>query len=277
MIVKALGVPERIGGIRRYAQALSLALQENLIALEVFGLSSLSNPDIFHAVRPLFWLPRSSRVAVSFHDLAPLTGCNSDTARRNPFYSYLFRLQAKSSINRAVLVAVDSNELAEEIKAYFPFAEGRVRVVHPAILPKFRKIRESQHDGQQFVGYPRGTERRIKGLTRLLPDVKFLPLRGVPEEHIVDYYNSLDYFVDLSLYRGFGYPLAEARACGVTVFTLRNARIPREVTEITIQVDDEQDVASKIASGFTQPYRASPFTIRRMASEARAVYFEVLE
>jgi len=77
--------------------------------------------------------------------------------------------------------------------------------------------------------------------------IKNVYFRGfVPENKLVDVYNSFDVFVFPTVYEGFGMPILEAQRCGVPVITMKDAKIPEEVKKETIQCEDEEDIAEKI-------------------------------
>ena len=67
--------------------------------------------------------------------------------------------------------------------------------------------------------------------------------RPVPEEELVETYNSFSMLAMTSFQEGFGLPIIEAQACGVPVLTVEGAMIPEEVTRATVKCKDLQDMA----------------------------------
>lgn len=233
--------------------------------------------EIVHAVQPVL-LPRGELFVVTCHDLAPLNAANSIstdyTSLESKLYRRYFGAAVSRSFKRAEVIIADSTQTSQEINGLFD-CEEKVRVVNPGIGEKFKREGKSETELMK-VGCTRDSIKRAYNLKKRLSNITLLPLAGYPEDAIVEYYNTLDYFVDFAAYRGFGYPILEARACGVTVFTLRNAKIPEEVKRFTIQVGDEDEAADMISKGASQQYEVIPYTLDRMASEILSIYQEVL-
>jgi len=83
-------------------------------------------------------------------------------------------------------------------------------------------------------------EKMVKGL-------KDVEIKGyIPEEKVVELYNSFDFFVFPSIYEGFGIPILEAQRCGVPVFVFKDALIPKEAKAKAIECDSIEDMANKI-------------------------------
>jgi len=117
-----------------------------------------------------------------------------------------------------------------------------------------------------------------------LTDVDFTGL--IPEDKIVDIYNSFALFVYPSSYEGFGFPILEAQKCGVPVLIRRDSRIPNEVTRFAIECTSEQDMADKMCNLLTNQelYReisekgmnyAKQFTLQRFTEKTLGVYESV--
>jgi glycosyltransferase involved in cell wall biosynthesis len=68
----------------------------------------------------------------------------------------------------------------------------------------------------------------------------------VPEEKIVETYNSFDVFLFTSKYEGFGLNLGEAIACGVPTIIRDEARITPELKKLCVVGENEKDIAEKI-------------------------------
>lgn len=73
----------------------------------------------------------------------------------------------------------------------------------------------------------------------------------IPEEKIVETYNSFDLFAFPSKYEGFGLPILEAQRCGIPVLIRKDGKIPNEVKRFALECSSEQDMADKIYSLLT--------------------------
>lgn len=195
------------------------------------------------------------------------------------FYRLYFSQIVTRSFKYADAIIALSSQTAQEIYDIFPQLKQKVRMISPGISGKFRPSERKPHQ-EIRIDYYREMHSRMQKLIAILTEKKLSfalhSLAGITEETIVDYYNSIDYFIDFMPYRGFGYPLVEARACGTSVILRKDAKIPHEVKELALQVEDEQDAADKIASGVLQHYMPVPFKIEKMTSETIAVYEELL-
>lgn len=68
----------------------------------------------------------------------------------------------------------------------------------------------------------------------------------LPEEKLVETYDSFDAFVFPSNYEGFGLPILEAQARGLPVITYKYAKIPEEVTRYCFKASDPEHMAQII-------------------------------
>jgi glycosyltransferase involved in cell wall biosynthesis len=55
---------------------------------------------------------------------------------------------------------------------------------------------------------------------------------------MVTFYKTIDIFVFPSKIEGFGLPIVEAASCGRPVLTLEDSKIPKNVKEKTIQINE---------------------------------------
>lgn len=100
----------------------------------------------------------------------------------------------------------------------------------------------------------------VKKLTKGLEDVEILGY--VPEDKVVELYNSFDFFLFPSKIEGFGIPILEAQACGIPTFILSDALIPDEVKAKAIVCDSAEDMANKILELINDKY-----SYRRISEE----------
>lgn len=94
----------------------------------------------------------------------------------------------------------------------------------------------------------------LEMLTRLhyRHEVIFQP--PVPDEALLELYNAAEVVVYPSLYEGFGYPVAEALACGVPVVTSRVSSLPEVGGEAAFYADpyDPASIAQAMYAALTQ-------------------------
>jgi len=85
-------------------------------------------------------------------------------------------------------------------------------------------------------------------ILRLSQGIDGIKLLGhVPEDDMVNLYNSFDLFLCTSDTEGLGLPILESQRCGVPVLVRKDARIPQEVTKAAVVCDSPEDMASKAA------------------------------
>jgi glycosyltransferase involved in cell wall biosynthesis len=78
--------------------------------------------------------------------------------------------------------------------------------------------------------------------------IKNIRFRGyLPEDKVVETYNSFDVYLMTSKYEGFGLNIGEAIACGIPTIVRENARITPELKKLCVIGKDEEDIANKIA------------------------------
>ncbi len=107
----------------------------------------------------------------------------------------------------------------------------------------------------------------------------------LPEDRIVDAYDSFSVYVHPVLYTGFELEIIEAQARGVPVIVCKGGRIPDEVKKYCFQAKDEGHMAEIMMdirdNGYSEKARrrateyARGFTWERTARETLAVYEKV--
>ncbi|MBM3898278.1 MAG: glycosyltransferase family 4 protein [Thaumarchaeota archaeon] len=280
ILVQIVGNSNRLSlGVKRYVKDLTNSLQKAGVKLS----SSKHDGGVVHAVSPVF-LPNGKPFVVTVGDIAPLSEGNSEWVNYGSLSARVYRLYFSQIVTRSfkcadAIIAL-SSQTAQEIYDIFPQHKEKVKMVSPGISGKFTPRERKPHQGIR-IGYYREMHPRMQKLIAILTEKKLSfslhSLTGTSEDNIVDYYNSIDYFIDFMPYRGFGYPLVEARACGTSVILRKDAKIPYEVKRLSLLVEDEQDAADKIASGVLQPYVPVPFKIEKMTSETIRVYEKLLD
>jgi hypothetical protein len=238
--------------------------------------------SVVHAVSPVFFA-RGSPFVVSVGDLAPMTKGNAEWvdygSLSTKLYQRYFSQIVTRSFNHADAIISLSTQTTKEVSQVFPHLAEKVRTINPGIADRFRPLERPAHEDVQ-IGYYRELSPLMQKVVGLLKGrgVRFSlrSLSGVADEKIVEYYNSIDYFIDFMPYRGFGYPLVEACACGTTVLLRKDAKVPDEVKSMALLVEDEYDAADKVEKRVTRPFQPVPFTIPKMASQTIAVYDDLL-
>jgi len=280
--------------------------------------------DLIHATAPItaisFPLIKKLKV-VTYHDLVSIL-CKSSGAGLHVRLSlpFLFRLAAKYC-DRIIAV---STQTRDELIRYLKVPEEKIKVINSGISEDIQIKRKGKED-YYVIGYigalaPRkridyaikafyylkrrhpGIEvkfhvfgKKEKEYSKLVELVKKLDLAGdvefmgfVPEEKLVEAYNSFDVFVMSTEWEGFCIPILEAQRCGVPVIIREDAHIPPEVTKYCIKAKSEEDMADKIYDLLKNPSLrqalvqkgleySKEFTWVKTVSETIKVYEEVIE
>jgi hypothetical protein len=277
--VQLVGNSRRLSkGVQRYVSDLKSSLADAGVKVS----ESRESGAVVHAVSPVFF-PRGHPFVVTVGDIAPLSKGNAEWVDYNSLYVRIYQTYFSQIVSRsfrhADAVISLSSQTTEEIASVFPDMKDKVRTISPGISERFRPLERSPHEGVR-IGYYREISPMMAKMIELLREagVSFTlhSLTGVADDHIVEYYNFIDYFVDFMPYRGFGYPLVESRACGASLLLRKDAKIPAEVKALAMLVEDGKDAAERIRSRVMQPHLSIPFTLKKMASETTAVYQELL-
>lgn len=279
--------------------------------------------DLIHATAPItaisFPFIKTPKI-VTFHDLVSIL-CESSGVRAHAKFSipFLFRIAAKYSDK---IIAV-SSQTKEELVRYLKVPEEKIIVINSGIGEEFVPNEKKECDCY-VIGYigalaPRKridyairafqylrkkhpalkVKFHIYGKTgqeysKLVELVKRLDLTEdvefksfVPDEKLVETYNSFDVLVMPSEWEGFCIPILEAQRCGVPVVIRGDAHIPPEVTKYCIKAKSEEEIADKmyellidedlrnkvINEGLNYSKR---FTWEKTVDETTKVYEEIL-
>lgn len=235
--------------------------------------------DIYHALTPMesVWVPKQKSI-VSFHDLILLT--HPERAGAGVGYSMpklftakaYFGWVAKHHASKCKIVVCQSEQTRQEVIEILGVEPERTRVIRLGIRPdleprpkpdgvfrvgylgqldKRKRIhlligafRESKIDGELVIGGIGADEERLKALTFGDKRIKFLGL--VPDDKLVDFYNSLDLFVFPTGIEGWGLPLVESMACGKPAVVLKDAIIPKEIKGRCLVAESLSDLFDNI-------------------------------
>jgi len=112
----------------------------------------------------------------------------------------------------------------------------------------FRKIKEKNVIFELWGNYNPDNEifKRIKKESEEDPRIRIMG--PAPDEKLVEIYDSFDAFFFPTKEEGFGLPIIEAQARGVPVIVFNDAKIPKEVRENCIKIDDEIPPLDRILS-----------------------------
>ena len=83
-------------------------------------------------------------------------------------------------------------------------------------------------------------EAELRALAGDDPRIKFLGF--IPDDELVQFYNSLDLFVFPTAIEGYGLPPVEAMACGVPVVIMSDAIMPDDVKRHCFQTESIRDL-----------------------------------
>ena len=226
--------------------------------------------DVYHAVTPMegIWIPKKKSV-VQFQDLIPLT--NPNLAGAGIGYSKVklwlgkeyFRWASKVASRAHTIIAI-SEETKSDVVDCLGVRPEKVRVLRlgiredldprPKRTEKFtvgylgqldkRKrvnllieaVKRTEMDLDCLIGGFGVDGDKLKALADGDPRIRFLGF--IPDNDLVNFYNSLDVLVFPTAIEGYGLPIVEAMACKKPVVVLEDAIIPWEVKKRCIILDE---------------------------------------
>lgn len=226
----------------------------------ILDLIAITHPDKYGG--------RLSKGVVTFHDLFPMTNPGLQGAGlgqskiKSGIAKWYFKFACKQAVKCRYIVTV-SDPVKKEVIRLFNISEDKVRVIKSGInsdlepQPKKDRIfrlgylaqldRRKRVDllikafkkstlGELVIGGRGLDEEYLRSLAEGDPRIKFLGF--IPDETLVEFYNSLDVFVFPTAIEGYGLPPVEAMACKKPVMVLSDAIIPWEVKRRCIIVED---------------------------------------
>lgn len=278
--------------------------------------------QLVHATSPItalgFPIVNKPKV-VTYHDLTSLLCSNSGSRVHTRLFAPLFQRIGK----HADRMIADSSQTKHEMVAHLGVPAAKITVVNCGVSGIFRPHSRLRSRGF-VIGYVGALSRR-KGLGFLLRVVhalrtkyiqahiklvicgkkrldyarlaqlaadlelsEFVHFTGsIPDERLVDTYNSFDVFVLPSAWEGFGLPILEAQRCGVPVIIREDAHIPQEVSACCLKATSEEDMADRIYEVLTNASvrrttvergleYSQQFSWERSVQQTMGVYEEVL-
>ena len=244
----------------------------------------LNRADIIHAIAPelgaFLFLAKGRRTIVTFHDLIPLR-----TDLPPEIFRSEFRLPLKMYVNlmwrlaaKADVIICNSTQTAIEVKRVLNRCDS-IEIVNPGVDEKFKPMSIKKElltlGFLSPFSYRKGIDIALE-IFRILSkkiDCKLILAGGkvplyyqnmlnihkvikesarieiydyIPEDRLVELYNSFDFFLFPSRVEGFGMPILEAQKCGVPTLIMRNALIPQETRRMAIKFNSPEDAAAKI-------------------------------
>lgn len=250
-------------------------------------LKNANSFDIIHATSPItglcFPFVKKPKV-ITYHDIITLIYRGSDNSLHARLAAPLF-LRIGNWSDRIITV---SSQTKEEILDYLKIPDNKIDVVNNGIDDGFIPyIKEKQ---EVFtVGYlgAFNLRKRIDYLIRAFyflkkrhPDIKVklaicgkktfeyenliklvrelclednVEFRGfIPQENLVETYNSFDIFALASEWEGFCIPIIEAQSCRVPVVIREDTHIPKETSMCCLKANSEEDMAEKFHQLLTE-------------------------
>jgi len=285
--------------------------KNSLIVLKILK----SKSHIYHVLLPPFVYRPGKPLVITFHDanshLGPLS---SNLLTRT------YTLLALKLIKDAEAVIAVSSQTSKEIEKYLEIDRSTIYVIPLGVSKEFRPL--PKHEIARFnkkftVGYLGNYDRRKNvsslirafskiqgecflvlagnplGISNILPALKSIDpenykvLGFIPEKDLCKIYNAFDVFVYPSSYEGFGLPILESQRCGIPTIIYKWPRIPEEVSQKCLKVEDERELIGKILElkenislrkrVAEEGYNYSMnFTWERTVRETEKVYLEVV-
>jgi glycosyltransferase involved in cell wall biosynthesis len=169
-------------------------------------------PTVYHETNhaaPPFRGP----VVVTVHDLSTLLYPRTQERARVRYFSKKLR-RARS----AARVIVPTEAIAREVAQHLEVPRDRIRVIHHGVDARFGPGAEQRGEFVLYAG-DAGPRKSLSTLRAALPEGAQLRTAGpglgyVTDEELLALYRRAAVLVLPSLYEGFGFPLAEAMACG---------------------------------------------------------------
>jgi len=272
--------------------------------------------DVFHALTDsqaiMFpWLRGRKVLTIHHVDKTP-----PDSVAEGIFRAF-YNLGTRIGLRHADQIICISSQTKAEVMEAYGVPEERLTVVNQALPSSFRLLPDVPK--QATVGYIGALKKRknvellvraygayrsrggrpplrlaiygegsdqpeLEALARELgvaDGVEFHP--PVPQDLLVETYNSFSLFVLPSLQEGFGMPIIEAQSCGVPVLTKEGAMIPEEVVKGTVRCADERDMADQMENLLRDDQwrqkvikegleHAAAFSLRELGARTLAVY-----
>lgn len=226
--------------------------------------------NVYHAMTPLESIHAPNPLVVTFHDFIPMLYLDqigthyAENRFERWFTSSYFRMACTRAVQKADVITAVSEQTKEELTREFEVNEREIQVIRHGINqglePAVKKddvfrvgtlsflgprkridlliqaFLKANVDGELLIGGKGRMLNKLKEAAGGDERVKFLGF--VPDEGLKDFYNSLDAFAFPTKLEGYGLPAVEAMACKTPVVTLSDAKVPSDIKNKTIIVDN---------------------------------------
>ena len=176
------------------------------------------------------------KTAASVASRCRFIACNSEYTRKE-LLEHLDVDESKVSVIRFGI----SRNLEPKTKRDSIFRIGTLSYLDPRkrIDLLIQAFLAANVDGELVIGGAGTDYYRLKRLAGQDRRIKFLGF--IPDERLVDFYNSLDLFVFPTKIEGYGLPIVEAFACKKPTILLSDAIVPDEIKSRCTLVDNLAD------------------------------------
>jgi glycosyltransferase involved in cell wall biosynthesis len=244
-------------------------------------ISSLINPpkrlkefSIIHCptvVAPFFFKAgkkNNTKIVMTVHDIIPVLFPKFNIIRRHIYFKYFLKHRFRF-VDHFI---VPSNAVKEDLENYFNINPNLIEVIYEGVSEKYQL---GHLEKQNFILAvstlePRKNFKRIiecyiklkqknkidekliivgkhgwyfKDIINIPENLKNnIVFKGyIPEEDLIQLYQSAKLFIYPSLYEGFGLPVLEAMACGCPTITSNNSSLPEVAGDAAFYIDPESE------------------------------------
>ncbi|MCL2156514.1 MAG: glycosyltransferase [Methanobrevibacter sp.] len=264
--------------------------------------------DVYHILNPLesfYFNPKKS--VVTIHDFIPIH--YSEEANK---FTTITKIIYKKALNKSIKfknIIVTSQETADVLKLDYNVDDDNINIIKYAIddkyHPKFIKndiftigtvsVLESRkridilieafleaniENSQLLIGGSGGMKTKLKELANNDSRIKFLGF--IPDEKMVDFYNSLDVFVFPTILEGYGLPIVEAMACGKPVITLEDGFIPSDLKKRTF-ISSKSNLANDLKNKNFKcdiennlKFAKEEHSLNKMGQKLKKIYYSMI-
>lgn len=230
---------------------------------------------VYYADYPTSALPlilaAKKPLVVTFHDINPII----HPEWQHPIYNWWHRLCYKIAEHADKIVFVSESARNDALK-HTKIKKEETVVIYNGVDERYKPQTNEKEERDAFViGYLGGysKSKNVKALLHIakdMPDLKFklcgsfglhhdLELKAgllpnvevvgyIPENEMVDCYNSFDAFAFPSLYEGFGLPPLEAMKCGVPTIVMNTTGVSEVVGSGAMVANNEKEMKDSIIS-----------------------------
>jgi glycosyltransferase involved in cell wall biosynthesis len=287
---------DHISGVQRHAQEISKALQKTNATVDI-AIPKYKNRyyqqfwehtflpfyarkyDILYCPSNIapFYLPKTTKLAITLHDLAFLDFPEHYSSLFQKYYTFL----VPKNLKRAQHIFTISNFSKKRIIEEYPWTKEKITVIYHGVSAYFTPSEESKSNNVLYVG-SMNTIKNFQALLEifLLPEFKTVPLtmilpgtstftqnktismllekaenagniniiRKVNQHELKEHYQKAKLFVFPSFHESFGLPPLEAMACGTPVIVSHKTALPEVCGDAALYVnpDDLEEIANKI-------------------------------